>query len=94
MSFDDALFSLICRFAPIFLRLALGMTFLTAVADRFGGWGHFGTPNVAWGDFAPFYSVHGAAEPVGTSRSSPGASVVGHGRRDRAWRDAYCRAVY
>ncbi len=32
-----------------FLRLALGATFLTAVADRFGLWGPAGTANVAGG---------------------------------------------
>jgi uncharacterized membrane protein YphA (DoxX/SURF4 family) len=63
MSVDDALFGLIRRFVPIFLRLALGVTFLTAVADRFGGWGHFGTPNVAWGDFARFTQYTGQLNP-------------------------------
>jgi uncharacterized membrane protein YphA (DoxX/SURF4 family) len=38
----------------LFLRLALGVTFLTAVADRFGLWGPAGTRNVAWGDFEHF----------------------------------------
>jgi thiosulfate dehydrogenase [quinone] large subunit len=54
MSFNDTLFGVIRRCVPIFLRLALGVTFLTAVADRFGLSGQFGTPNVAWGDFARF----------------------------------------
>lgn len=38
----------------VFFRLALGGTFLAAVADRFGLWGPSGTPNVAWGDFQHF----------------------------------------
>lgn len=41
-------------FASIFLRFALGISFLSAVADRFGFWGTFGQRNVAWGDFAHF----------------------------------------
>ena len=41
-------------FSSIFLRLALGLTFLSAVADRFGFWGAFGAPHVAWGTFARF----------------------------------------
>ena len=41
-------------YSSIFLRLALGISFLTAVADRFGLWGSFGQPNVAWGDFSHF----------------------------------------
>ena len=38
----------------MFLRLALGLSFLSAVADRFGWWGAFGHPNVAWGNFGRF----------------------------------------
>ena len=41
-------------FSSAFLRLALGFTFLSAVADRFGVWGAFGEPHVAWGTFARF----------------------------------------
>lgn len=42
--------------SSMFLRLALGTSFLSAVADRFGFWGAFGQPNVAWGDFSHFMS--------------------------------------
>lgn len=38
----------------VFLRFALGASFLSAVADRFGLWGAFGRPDVAWGSFARF----------------------------------------
>jgi uncharacterized membrane protein YphA (DoxX/SURF4 family) len=41
-------------FSSVFLRLALGLSFLSAVADRFGWWGAFGQPNVAWGNFSRF----------------------------------------
>lgn len=41
-------------FSSVFLRLALGFSFLSAVADRFGWWGAFGYPNVAWGSFDRF----------------------------------------
>ena len=40
--------------SSLFLRFALGLSFLAAVADRFGLWGPFGQPNVAWGDFSRF----------------------------------------
>lgn len=40
--------------SSLFLRLALGAAFLSAVADRFGLWGAYGKPNIAWGDFARF----------------------------------------
>lgn len=44
------------KFTTVFLRLALGISFLAAVADRFGLWGAYGQPNVAWGNYARFVS--------------------------------------
>src|ERR671926_253929 len=41
-------------FSSVFLRYALALGFLSAVADRFGLWGSFGQPNVAWGSFSRF----------------------------------------
>ena len=46
-------------FSSLFLRLALGLSFLSAVADRFGLWGAFGQPNVSWGSFARFIAYTG-----------------------------------
>lgn len=40
--------------SSVFLRFALGLSFCSAVADRFGLWGAFGQPNVAWGNFSRF----------------------------------------
>src|SRR5690348_4420109 len=42
------------KFSSVFLRLALGISFLSAVADRFGLWGAYGRPNVSWGNYARF----------------------------------------
>jgi len=47
---------LLAKFSSVFLRLALGFSFLSAVADRFGFWGAYGRPNVAWGNYARFVS--------------------------------------
>ena len=44
----------LAKFSTVFLRLALGVSFLSAVADRFGVWGVYGQPNVAWGNYARF----------------------------------------
>jgi uncharacterized membrane protein YphA (DoxX/SURF4 family) len=41
-------------YSAVFLRLALGSAFLSAVADRFGLWGHAGEAHAAWGDFSHF----------------------------------------
>ena len=38
----------------LFARFALGASFLSAVADRFGLWGPYGARNVSWGDFGHF----------------------------------------
>ena len=40
--------------SSVILRYALGLGFLSAVADRLGLWGSFGQPNVEWGNFARF----------------------------------------
>ena len=42
-----------------FLRLALAAGFLSAVADRFGGWGSPGEPGVAWGNWPAFVAYTG-----------------------------------
>ncbi len=40
--------------AIVFVRVALGAAFLSAVADRFGIRGEVGDPNVAWGSWDRF----------------------------------------
>ncbi len=44
----------VTRYSVVYLRWALGVAFLSAVADRFGFWGAPGGRNVAWGDFGSF----------------------------------------
>jgi uncharacterized membrane protein YphA (DoxX/SURF4 family) len=44
----------ILQIARVFLRLALSITFLVAVADRFGWLGPYGRKNVSWGDWRHF----------------------------------------
>src|SRR4051794_25085172 len=44
----------------LFARFALGASFLSAVADRFGLWGPYGAKNVSWGTFAHFVKYTGA----------------------------------
>ena len=40
--------------AQLFLRIALSLSFLSAVADRLGLWGQPGAPGVAWGNWENF----------------------------------------
>ena len=42
------------QLSSLFVRLAVGVSFLSAVADRFGFWGPAGQPHAAWGDFSHF----------------------------------------
>lgn len=42
------------QFTQLFLRTALGLSFLSAVADRFGFWGLPGSPAVSWGNWENF----------------------------------------
>lgn len=46
-------------FGGVFLRLAIGAGFLSAVADRFGFWGAAGEKGVAWGNFEKFTAYAG-----------------------------------
>jgi uncharacterized membrane protein YphA (DoxX/SURF4 family) len=47
----------------VYGRVALGVAFLSAVADRFGCWGAPGARNVAWGDFRHFLAYTAKLNP-------------------------------
>jgi thiosulfate dehydrogenase [quinone] large subunit len=51
------------RLTSLYLRLALGVAFLSAVADRFGIWGPPGGHNVAWGNFTLFTQYTAQVNP-------------------------------
>jgi len=53
----------IADYSTIYLRWALGASFLSAVADRLGWLGRYGLPSVAWGDFAHFVAYTGKSNP-------------------------------
>ncbi|MGH9762325.1 MAG: hypothetical protein ACREDR_24355 [Blastocatellia bacterium] len=58
----------------LFARFALGASFLSAVADRFGLWGPYGAKNVSWGNFAHFAEYTGAVNTrEGGSLTTPSA---------------------
>lgn len=50
-------------YVTFYLRLALGVGFLSAVADRFGIWGPPGKPLVAWGNFHNFLHYTAVLNP-------------------------------
>jgi putative oxidoreductase len=41
-------------YAQLYLRIALGVTFLLLGLDRLGCWGPYGSPYVSWGDWSHF----------------------------------------
>lgn len=60
--------------ATVYLRVALGLGFLSAVGDRFGAWGAPGAPLVAWGNFHNFLVYAAKLNPWFPASWSP---VVG-----------------
>jgi len=44
----------VLQISRVFLRVALGITFLFAIGDRFGWLGPYGSKNVSWGDWTHF----------------------------------------
>lgn len=59
------------RSASLFARLALGIGFLSAVADRFGWWGPPGGTNVAWGTFPKFLDYAARLNPWAPTAAVP-----------------------
>ena len=60
----------------VFVRYALAITFLSAVADRFGFWGAPGAENVAWGSWSNFLEYTALLNPWAPERFVP---VLGGG---------------
>src|SRR5215468_12020631 len=63
MSAMKAIAPCLAEYTTVFMRLALGSTFLAAVTDRFGLWGPPGTRNVAWGNFDTFLAYAAQLNP-------------------------------
>ena len=64
----------------LFARFALGASFLSAVADRFGLWGPYGAKNVSWGDFPHFVEYTRSVTalfPSSLTESLAWASTIG-----------------
>ena len=64
------------RFSSVFLRCALGLGFLSAVADRFGLWGAFGQPNVEWGNFGAVAAIFSRTVMLGRLALSSWSRLV------------------
>ena len=64
------------RIAPLVLRLALGVTLLSAVADRFGIWGPPGARTVSWGDWTHFVAYTAEVNSFLPNSVAPALAVI------------------
>ena len=64
------------KFSSVYLRLAVGISFLSAVADRFGFWGAYGQPNVAWGNYSRFVNYTARLNWFLPAAMIPGLAIV------------------
>jgi len=64
------------KVAPLILRLALGLTLLSAVADRFGVWGPPGGTTVAWGDWTHFVAYTAKVNSFLPSSLAPVLAII------------------
>lgn len=76
MPFEDAVVGSVRPYASVFLRLALGASFVSGVADRFGVWGPAGTVNVAWGNFQRFTAYTAQLNPWAPTPTVPALAWV------------------
>lgn len=64
------------QIARLFLRLALGASFLVAIGDRFGLLGPYGSKNVSWGDWTHFVQFVATLNWFVPKALIPGLAVV------------------
>lgn len=66
----------ILQIARVFLRLALGITFLVSIGDRFGWLGPYGGKNVSWGDWTHFVQYVAVLNSFVPKSLIPGLAVL------------------
>jgi putative oxidoreductase len=66
----------VLQIVKVFLRLALGITFLVAIGDRFGWLGPYGSKNVSWGDWTHFVQYVGVLNSFVPKSLIPGLAVL------------------
>jgi len=66
----------VLQIARVFLRLALGITFLESICDRFGSLGAYGSKNVSWGDWTHFVQYVAVLNSFVPKSLIPGLAVL------------------
>ena len=71
-----SLISRLSEYHTVYVRLGLAAGFLSAVTDRLGLWGPYGTPNVAWGDMPHFLMYAAKLNPWFPERVIPFVGAI------------------
>jgi len=66
----------VLQIAKVFVRLALGLTFLVSIGDRLGWLGAYGSKNVSWGDWIHFVQYVAVLNPLVPKTLIPGLAVL------------------
>jgi len=66
----------VLQIARVFVRLALGITFLVSIGDRFGRLGAYGSKNVSWGDWTHFVQYVAVLNSFVPKSLIPGLAVL------------------
>jgi len=66
----------VLQIAKVFVRLALGITFLVSIGDRLGWLGAYGSKNVSWGDWTHFVQYVAALNSFVPKSLIPGLAVL------------------
>jgi uncharacterized membrane protein YphA (DoxX/SURF4 family) len=66
----------VLQIAKVFVRLALGITFLVSIGDRLGWLGAYGSKNVSWGDWIHFVQYVAVLNPLVPKTLIPGLAVL------------------
>jgi uncharacterized membrane protein YphA (DoxX/SURF4 family) len=66
----------VLQIAKVFVRLALGVTFLVSIGDRFGWLGGYGSKNVSWGDWTHFVQYVAVLNSFVPKSLIPGLAIL------------------
>ena len=66
----------VLQISRVFVRLALGITFLVSIGDRFGWLGPYGSKNVSWGDWTHFVQYVALLNSFVPKNLIPGLAVL------------------
>src|SRR5258708_21464126 len=66
----------VLQISRVFLRVALGITLLVAIGDRFGWLGPYSSKNVSWGDWTHFVQYVALLNWFVPKRLIPGLAIL------------------